>query len=58
MERDSSASSGTIIYLNGTSSSGKTSVANRLHDTLPGPWLNVHADYFFTRLTEPDPWTV
>jgi chloramphenicol 3-O phosphotransferase len=58
MERDRPASSGAIIYLNGTSSSGKTSVANRLHETLLGPWLNVQADYLFTRLTEPDPWTV
>jgi chloramphenicol 3-O phosphotransferase len=50
-------SEGTVVYLNGTSSSGKTTLAGALHQILPGPWLRVEGDYFFTRLSHPEPWT-
>src|SRR5262245_15075866 len=37
---------GTIIYLNGTSSAGKTSIALALQDLLPAPYLHVRLDRF------------
>ncbi len=49
---------GTILYLNGTSSSGKSALAGELHKRLPGPWLNVEADRFFAVLSHPEPWVV
>src|SRR5690349_9463332 len=49
---------GVIVYLNGTSSSGKTTIAHELHQMLPGPWVNVEADHFFATLSHPEPWTV
>jgi chloramphenicol 3-O phosphotransferase len=58
MKHDSPTFGGTIVYLNGTSSSGKTTLANSLHEILPGSWLNVQADSFFNLLTRPDPWTI
>lgn len=39
--------SGQIIFLNGTSSSGKTVIANALQDELPGPYMHVSIDAFF-----------
>jgi chloramphenicol 3-O phosphotransferase len=35
---------GTIIYLNGTSSGGKTTIARALQETLPAPYLYVSLD--------------
>ncbi len=49
---------GVIVYLNGTSSSGKTKLARDLHQILPGPWVNVEADHFFATLSHSEPWTV
>jgi chloramphenicol 3-O phosphotransferase len=37
---------GTIIYLNGTSSSGKTSITRALHDQLDQPYLHCPIDLF------------
>ena len=38
--------SGRIIFLNGTSSAGKTSLAHALQECLPDPWLHVALDQF------------
>lgn len=38
--------SGRIILLNGTSSSGKSTLARGLQDSLPGPWIEVGIDRF------------
>jgi chloramphenicol 3-O phosphotransferase len=38
--------SGTIIYLNGTSSSGKTTLVHALHDRLAVPYLHCGIDHF------------
>ncbi len=38
--------SGKIIFLNGTSSSGKTTLAHALQELLPDPWLHVALDQF------------
>lgn len=35
-----------VVLLNGTSSSGKTSLAKALQDALPGTWLHVSVDDF------------
>jgi chloramphenicol 3-O phosphotransferase len=37
---------GTIIYLNGTSSAGKSSIALALQDILPTPYLHISLDCF------------
>lgn len=37
---------GRIIFLNGTSSSGKTTLAYALQELLPDPWLHVALDQF------------
>ena len=37
---------GTIIFLNGTSSSGKTTLARALQDLLPAPYLHIALDQF------------
>lgn len=37
---------GTIIFLNGTSCSGKTSIAKAVQTLLPEPYLHVGLDYF------------
>ena len=42
-----------IIFLNGTSSSGKSTVAHALREKLEGVWLHVTLDAFF-RLLPPD----
>lgn len=42
---------GTVLYLNGTTSSGKTTLAAALHARLPGPWLRVEGDQFFAMLS-------
>lgn len=42
----SDPSVGTIIYLNGTSSAGKTTIARALQDTLPAPYLYIGLDDF------------
>jgi chloramphenicol 3-O phosphotransferase len=55
---DAARQQGIVVYLNGTSSSGKTALAGELHKTLPGPWLNVEADRFFGVLSHPEPWVV
>ncbi|WP_020390442.1 chloramphenicol phosphotransferase CPT family protein [Kribbella catacumbae] len=39
-----SLSTGRVILLNGTSSSGKTSIATALVEILPGPWFNLGID--------------
>ena len=44
-------SGGTVVYLNGATSSGKTTLAEALHGSLPGPWLRVEADRFFGMLS-------
>ena len=41
---------GTIILLNGTSSSGKTSLLRALQDALDGPWLDAGIDKFLWML--------
>jgi chloramphenicol 3-O phosphotransferase len=41
---------GQIIYLNGTSSSGKTSIAKALQDMLEQPFFHVSIDDFFEML--------
>lgn len=43
---------GTIIILNGASSSGKTSVLNALQEILPEPYLNAGIDKFIWMLPE------
>lgn len=57
-ETDQSNREGIILYLNGTSSSGKTTLARELHHILHGPWLNVQGDTFFAELSHPEPWAV
>jgi chloramphenicol 3-O phosphotransferase len=42
---------GTVLYLNGTTSSGKTTLAAALHARLPGPWLRLEGDRFFAMLS-------
>jgi len=42
----------TIIFLNGVSSSGKTSIAKILQQTLPEPYLHVQLDNFEAMLPE------
>ena len=37
---------GTIVLLNGTSCSGKTSIARALQELMPDPWLHVGLDHF------------
>lgn len=37
---------GTIIFLNGTSSSGKTTLAHQLQEILPAPYLHIALDQF------------
>jgi chloramphenicol 3-O phosphotransferase len=49
---------GIVLYLNGTSSSGKTALARELHRVLPGSWLIIEGDTFFRDLSHPEPWTV
>jgi chloramphenicol 3-O phosphotransferase len=44
-------SGGTVVYLNGATSSGMTTLAEALHGSLPGPWLRVEADRFFGMLS-------
>jgi hypothetical protein len=41
---------GTIIFLNGTSSSGKTSILRALQDRLPDPYLDMGIDRFIFML--------
>ena len=41
---------GSIIFLNGTSSSGKTSIAKALQQILDEPYLHCSADGFFSML--------
>lgn len=43
---------GTIILLNGASSSGKTSILNALQELLPEPYLNAGIDKFIWMLPE------
>lgn len=43
--------SGTILYLNGTSSAGKSSLASALQDALEQPWLALGIDTLFAALT-------
>lgn len=43
---------GRILFLNGTSSSGKTSIARVLHERLPEPYLYLSVDDFFHMLPE------
>lgn len=42
----------TIIFLNGVSSSGKTSIARVLQQKLPAPYLHVQLDTFEEMLPE------
>lgn len=42
----------TVIFLNGVSSAGKTSIANVLQQTLPDPYLHVQLDSFEAMLPE------
>lgn len=37
---------GKIIFLNGTSSAGKTTLAHALQEVLPEPWLHVALDHY------------
>jgi chloramphenicol 3-O phosphotransferase len=48
---------GTIVYLNGASSSGKTTLTRSLQELLPGPWLRVEGDAFFELLSRHEPWS-
>lgn len=41
---------GAVIVLNGTSSSGKSTLARLLQDRLQGPWLHVESDAFASML--------
>jgi chloramphenicol 3-O-phosphotransferase len=43
---------GTIIFLNGTSSSGKTSIARALQKSLDEPYLYLSVDSFLDMLPE------
>ena len=43
---------GTIIYLNGTSSSGKTSITRALHEQLSQPYLHCPIDLFEMMIPE------
>lgn len=43
---------GTIIFLNGTSSSGKSSIARSLQKVLPVPFLHVEVDAFLKMVPE------
>lgn len=43
---------GTIIYLNGTSSSGKTSITRALHEQLEQPYLHCPIDLFEMMISE------
>ena len=43
---------GRIIFLNGTSSSGKSSIAKALQNLLETPFLHVSADDFLSMLPE------
>ena len=43
---------GTIIYLNGTSSSGKTSITRALHEQLDQPYLHCPIDLFEMMILE------
>ena len=45
-ERKQSMSSGTIIFLNGSSSAGKTSLAHALQEILPDPYQHIALDQF------------
>ena len=42
--------SGTIIFLNGTSSSGKTTILQALQDSLDEPFLDMGIDRFIRML--------
>lgn len=44
--------SGTVIFLNGTSSSGKTTIAKELQKSLDEPYLHMNIDDFLQRLPE------
>ncbi len=46
MTADASAPGGRIILVNGTSSSGKTTLIHALQDALPDPWLEIGIDTF------------
>ena len=50
MTHDNSA--GRIIFLNGTSSSGKSTLAKRLQATLADPYLHIEVDQFLGTLPE------
>lgn len=41
---------GTIVLLNGTASSGKTSIARALQELMPDVWLNAGVDRFLAML--------
>lgn len=43
---------GHVIFLNGTSSSGKTTIAKALQDKLPEPYMYVSIDDFFSMYPE------
>lgn len=45
-------SAGRIIFLNGTSCSGKTTIAHALQDTLELPYLHISADHILGMLPE------
>jgi chloramphenicol 3-O phosphotransferase len=45
-DRPAPASGGRIIVLNGTSSSGKTTLVRALQDRLPDPWIEIGIDRF------------
>ncbi len=47
---------GKIIFLNGTSSSGKSALAKGLQNQLPEPFLHVQLDHFIDMLPFPDDW--
>ena len=46
-------STGKVIFLNGTSSSGKSTIAKELQRVLPDPYLHVSIDAFFHQLPHP-----
>src|SRR6476469_9319477 len=43
---------GQIIYLNGTSSAGKTTLARALQDQLPAPYLYVSLEYLHSDVSK------
>ncbi|MGC4940616.1 chloramphenicol phosphotransferase CPT family protein [Kribbella sp. DT2] len=47
---------GRVVFLNGTSSSGKSSVAEELLRTLDGPWYHLAVDHFH-RIRSKHEWT-